>query len=365
LTAGMPEEQLSDSTILQCAKELLVRSGMLTKTETEKIVSRERCSKIDSDGSTRRFWRLRKKDSSFCLIAAPGGRESDELAESRSAWHIGRHLRQKGVPVPELYGWDSRTGVLLFEDLGDSRLHEVVVKEKSLQPASHDRIIALYYEALKQLANMQYRGAEDFDESWCWNGARYDLMLMVEKESGYFLRAFWQGLLGHDVAEGVWDELQEIARRAGEAPANYFLHRDFQSRNIMIKDGSVRFIDYQAGRLGPLGYDLASLLIDPYCCLPQKYQDELVDFYINTVTRFLPLDETEFKKQFILLAFQRNMQIIGAFSFLYKVKKKPFFMEYIKPSLISLKNRLDNPLFKDYPRIRSMVTRGLKELTTA
>ena len=364
LKADMTEE-LSDIDILHCAKEMLAASGMLTKAEAENFVCRERCTKIDSDGSTRRFWRLRKNDSLLCLVAAPAGTGSAELAESRSAWHIGRHLRKKGVPVPELYGWDSNTGVLLFEDLGDSRLHDFVAKEKSLRSLPNDLVVAHYHSTLEHLVTMQYRGAEDFDESWCWDGARYDTSLMVEKESGYFLRAFWQGLLGHEVGEGVLEELHEIARLAGEAPANYFLHRDFQSRNIMIKEGAVRFIDYQAGRLGPLGYDLASLLIDPYCCLSQKFQDELLDFYLKAVVSFLAVGGAEFKKQFKLLAFQRNMQIIGAFSFLYRVRKKPFFMNYIKPSLISLKNRLEDPLFKDYPLIRSMVTGGLKELAPA
>ncbi len=357
-------EELSDLEILQCAKELLSANGLLTRVEAENFVNRESCRKVDSDGSTRRFWRVSKKDRSLCLIAAPAGRGSAELAESRSAWHIGRHLQKKGVVVPELYGWDSTTGVLLFEDLGDSRLHDVAVQKKMQQQAG-DVLVAYYHQSLEQLATMQFKGAEDFDESWCWDSPRYDTQVMVERESNYFVNAFWHGLLGHKVAAGVDNELREIARLASEAPANYFLHRDFQSRNIMIKEGAVRFIDYQAGRLGPLGYDLASLLIDPYCHLPQKFQDELVDFYLKIIAKFFAVGEAEFKKQFILLAFQRNMQIIGAFSFLYKVRKKPFFMDYIKPSLVSLRNRLEDPLFKDYPLIHSMVTGGLKELAAA
>lgn len=357
----MKKEALSDRDILQSMQKLLIDKGMLTAREAGEIISADCCSKIASDGSTRRFWRVKKDSKPFCLIAAPAGQGSDELAESQSAWEIGRHLWKKEVPVPELFGWDRSTGVLIFEDLGDTRLHDLVVKENYNQ----DSVIAFYRAAVGNLAAMQCHGAEGFQQSWCWDNERYDVRVMIEKESGYFLRAFWQGLLGHSTDDGVQEELLDIARRAGEAPADFFLHRDFQSRNIMIKDGAVRFIDFQGGRLGPLGYDLASLLIDPYCKLNALFQEKLVAIYLKAVNNHIIVDEAEFKKQFALLAFQRNMQIVGAFSFLYKVRQKIFFRDFIKPSLVSLRNRLEDPLFKDYPLVRTMVNKGLKELAPA
>ncbi len=357
----MKKEALSDSHILQIAQELLIDKDMLSYREAGKIVSADSCSKVDSDGSTRRFWRITKDGIPFCLIAAPAGQGRDELAESRSAWEIGSHLWQNKVPVPELFAWDSGTGVLLFEDLGDIRLHDVVLKEKH----NLDSVLLFYQAAIEHLAAMQCRGAEGFQQSWCWDSGQYDTRLMVEKESGYFLRAFWQGLLGHLIDDGVQEELVDIARLAGEAPANFFMHRDFQSRNIMIADGAVRFIDFQGGRLGPLGYDLASLLIDPYCKLTQLFQEKLITYYLQAINNHIIVDEAEFKKQFMLLAFQRNMQIIGAFSFLYQVRQKVFFLDFIKPSLLSLRNRLEDPIFKNYPLIRNMVNKGLKELAPA
>ncbi len=87
----------------------------------------------------------------------------------------------------------------------------------------------------------------------------------------------------------------------------------------------VRFIDFQGGRLGPLGYDLASLLIDPYSNLPQDVQDDLLELYLRLISNHLAVDEAHFKRHYTLLAFQRNMQIVGAFSFLYKVRQKAFF----------------------------------------
>ncbi len=361
----MTTEKLPDIALLESAQKLLVACGKMSQAEAEALVTDGRCSKIDSDGSTRRFWRLTRDDGPFCLIAAPAGTSPVELAESRSAWFIGRHLFKKGVPVPELYGWDQSSGVLLFEDLGDTRLHDIVMQERRTPLLPGAAALTCYQSVLEHLAAMQYLGAADFDPSWCWDSARYDTRLMVEKESGYFLRAFWQDLLGNQCDEGVVDELRDIARQAGEAPADFFLHRDFQSRNIMVQDGTVRFIDFQGGRLGPLGYDLASLLIDPYSSLPLSVQDELVAFYLKAINRYLVIDAVDFKKQYTLLALQRNLQIVGAFSFLYKMRHKPFFMDFIRPSLVSLSLRLEDPLFKDYPLIRTMVNRGTKELVPA
>lgn len=341
---------------------MLVASGVLGKAEAESLVSKKRCRTIASDGSSRRFWRLCGNDGPVCLIAAPAGTDPDELAESRSAWYIGRHLFSRGIAVPRLYGWDSSSGVLLFEDLGDTRLHDIAQKEPEADVLPDACLRTCYQMALEQLAAMQYLGAEGFDPTWCWDTPRYDIRLMVEKESAYFLRAFWQGLLGNPVNADVVEELQEIAGRAGEAPAEFFLHRDFQSRNIMVQEGTVRFIDFQGGRLGPLGYDLASLLIDPYAALPLALQDELVAFYQQAINRYLAIDAAQFNRQYALLAVQRNMQIVGAFSFLYKERRKTFFVDFIAPSLVTLSNRLENPLFADFPVLRTLVKRGLNDL---
>jgi len=359
------QEEFSEQSILQCAGDLLVHCGLLSRAEAAAEVNKESCSRIAGDGSTRRFWRLRENGGCRCLIAAPAGASKAELAESRSAWLIGSHLRRKGVPVPEIYGWDPATGVLLFEDLGDLRLHDLVKQSRKENPGDDESIIDFYCSCLEMLARMQCAGSEGFDPSWCWDSSSYDRRIMVEKESGYFLRAFWQRLLGHEISAGVEEELKEIARLATEAPADFFLHRDFQSRNIMIKEAKVRFIDFQGGRFGPLGYDLASLLIDPYSRLSRSLQEELLAVYKRAVGHYIPLVEEEFNKHFTLLAFQRNMQIVGAFSFLSTMRNKPFFKDFIAPALLSLKERLEDPLFTGFPLIRTMVDRGFSEVSAA
>jgi aminoglycoside/choline kinase family phosphotransferase len=177
---------------------------------------------------------------------------------------------------------------------------------------------------------------------------------MLEKESGYFLQAFCKDLLGIDsIPSGLNDEFTLLAGRASRQPAVYFLHRDFQSRNVMITDGDIRIIDFQGGRLGPLGYDLASLLIDPYVQLPEQVQQDLLEYYAEQLCSY-GLDDLAFLKGYPSLALQRNLQILGAFAFLGFQRQKNFFRQFIQPALLSLHNRLAQPDAKDYPHLRQL-----------
>lgn len=305
---------------------------------------------------------MRRHGSALCVLAAPAGTSDQELAESRAAWQIGKHLQAKGVAVPALYGWDSATGLLAFEDLGDVRLYDQVSGAKAAGCPETEATGDLYRTSLAQLADMQFAGADGFDPAWCWDGRRYDVELMVDRESGYFLRAFWQGLLGREVAPGILEEFRDIAAHAGRAPADYFLHRDFQSRNIMVHQGRLRFIDFQGGRLGPLGYDVASLLIDPYAALSPRCREELLAFYGQLIAPRLGSEIKEFHSSYDFLAVQRNLQIVGAFAFLSKVRGKIFFAGFIEPALLSLQELLTHRGFAEYRRVRDLVDKGLAGL---
>lgn len=330
------------------AVSLLAEAGLLGHVEAGKALNNLSCGQLHGDGSNRLFLRIYHLDESVCILVIPAGEGKNDLAEARSAWLIGNHLRDCNVPLPELYGWDAGSGLLLFEDLGDTRLHDFVGEKKES-----------YFQVIKELVHMQCTGGEHFAKDWCWDSPKYDQELMLNRESGYFLRAFWQGLLGEESVQGVTEELEDIAERAAQSKADFFLHRDFQCRNIMIKDGAVRFIDFQGGRMGPLGYDLASLLIDPYASLSPDQQERLFDYYISCLGKYTTVELNQFIDHYNLLAFQRNMQIVGAFSFLSQVRGKVFFADYIQPALSCLASRLEQPQFSEYPIIRSMINKGI------
>ncbi len=297
---------------------------------------------LKGDGSNRRFWRL-QINSDDCVVVSPERNEANELREARSGWKIGNHLRTAGVPVPHFFGFDESTGLLVCEDLGNTHLHSLAINTDFNQKDSVENLRSLYRQVVKSLLVMQCNGRKNFNADWCWDSPVYDRELMLNRESGYFIRAFWQGLLGRDIPAGLQLECELLAEIATEAPCRYFLHRDFQSRNIMVKDGRVRIIDYQGGRLGPLGYDLASLLLDPYANLPVWFQGELYAYYLEQLEEIedVPQSEREsFDRHYHALALQRNLQILGAFSYLSKNAGKTFFRSYIRPALNSLQRLL-------------------------
>ena len=355
---------LSDKYIVGLAAEMLRDKGIVSSHATTAVMNSDEPGSLTivpltSDGSTRRFWRFSIATKALAIAVAPLTPSETECRESRAAWYIGNHLFESQCAVPELYGWHEESGLLLFEDLGDQRLHGMVAGEDA---AELGQVREQYKDIVRQLVAMQVRGGKGFDPSWCWDGGCYDKDVMLNKESGYFLQAFWTDLLGKPVPGGIDEEFVHLAERAAKAPSGYFLHRDFQSRNIMIRDSLPRFIDFQGGRLGPLGYDLASLLIDPYCALSHSLQEELLEEYLREINKYIDLDAAVFHEEFKLLALQRNLQIIGAFSFLSRVRRKSFFAQYLTPALEAAEHRMVDPVFSGLPLLKKMVTQGLRSM---
>lgn len=314
---------------------------------------------LSPDGSLRRFCRMIGTDDSRVIAVAPPAGDSTGLREASSAWDIGCHLFARGIPVPELYCFDKQNGLLVCEDLGDVRLHDLLLQKGS----SSELIVDLYQQSVIGLTRMQVRGRVNFDCSWCWDTDRYDRKLMLERESGYFLQALCLDMLQLPVErQEIEGEFIGLADRAQQADASIFLHRDFQSRNIMVQHGQVRFIDFQGGRLGPAAYDLASLLIDPYAALPDRLQDDLLDLYFDEFTALVPYDRQQFQDDYLVLALQRNLQILGAFAYLTNQRGKSFFKQYIKPSLHSLQTLLAKTAPDRYPCLKSLSEQCLVEI---
>ena len=290
---------------------------------------------ISADGSNRAFWRITLPQSGrHVIIMANPPVDRLSKKENRACLMIARHLRSKGIPVPEIYQYDLEHGWFIMEDLGQTSLQNLVSSKKNPLPD--------YENVLEHLFRLQIEGAKGFDPSWCCQTARYDRTVMRQNESNYFRDAFLFGYLGlkkeWPELEGPFDHLADIS---SSADADFFIHRDFQSRNIMISaKGNLGIVDWQGGRFGPLGYDLASLINDPYTGLSHKQKNELLQSYIRIMKQYNAGWVEPFKKTFIYLAIQRNLQILGAFSFLTREKKKSHFEGYILPAQKTLQELL-------------------------
>lgn len=289
---------------------------------------------LAGDGSDRRFFRLLGSPTVILLFHPhpPGG----EVNENDSYYLVGRHLRAQGAPVPEIYTYCRQEFWMLLEDLGDVSLEAAVKRSPPEGLVRH-----WYRQALEVLAAMQVKGREGFDPAWCFDTPVVHRPFLWERECGYFVRAFLQGYLKLKVTlEDLAPDLERLLTGALPATPNYFLHRDFQSRNLFIKDGRLRVIDFQGGRLGPLSYDVAALLIDPYVNLSPAVQAEFLDYYLERLQNLIDVDQTAFREQYYHLALCRNLQILGAFGYLTRVKGKDYFARYIPVALTGLSRRL-------------------------
>lgn len=318
-------------------------------------------------GSDRRFFRLTpvaqdrltgaNVDSLVAVL--PAGTDERNLAEARSSFRIGRHLHERGVAVPEIFGFEPASGLLVFEDLGDCRLHDLLCSQSPVASA----VIARYHEAVQALVTFQVHGRQGFQEDMCWDTPRYDQDLMLKRESLYFAREFCQDMLGFpEPSPELLGELAALAERVSKEPADFLLHRDFQSQNLMIHQDRVRIVDFQGARLGPLGYDLASLLNDPYAGLSADFKEELLCVYLNALQQQIKIDPEQFRQGYYYLALQRNLQVLGAYAFLSLKKGKTFFSAYILPAAQCLQYHLQKA-GDQFPRLTRLVAESLDRLT--
>jgi hypothetical protein len=272
--------------------------------------------------------------------------------ENDSYNYMGEHLAKKGIPVPEIYCYSRSEGLTLLEDLGSVHLQDVV-------QLADEKLIALYRQAIKLLFRLQAEATQDLDTSRCFDTPVYDPPFIIRRELEYFRWSFLEGALELEIDSGYLEgDFSLLASRAGEVGSRlFFLHRDFQSRNLMVKGELLYLIDFQGARLGPPQYDLASLLFDPYVQLPESIQNELLTSHSRNLIELTGMSVDEFMDRFHHVALCRNLQILAAFSFLTKVKGKPHFAQYIIPAWRGLRRLLAEPPCWDYQLLADLVQR--------
>lgn len=287
---------------------------------------------LQGDGSNRRWFRLNMGDRSL-ILADHGIKNSNNTSEVEAFIHINSHLSEIQIPVPRIYASDFISGMVFMEDLGDTHLQDKIRHTKK-----EDTIVSYYRTVVDHLIRMNTKGAEKFDLSWAYQTPAYTKELILEKECRYFVEAFVNRFLGWQVSYDKFaPEFMLIADSALKHAVTGLMHRDFQSRNIMIKNETIYFIDFQGARIGPIQYDLASLLIDPYVSLPIDIQDQIFKYCLESLSAVRSIDPDRFSSGYYFCALARNLQILGAFSHLSLNCHKNQFVEYIPQAVKSLK----------------------------
>jgi NDP-sugar pyrophosphorylase family protein/tRNA A-37 threonylcarbamoyl transferase component Bud32 len=319
--------------------------GAFPGRENRKIVRTE----LSGDGSDRKWYRVTDGNESL-VMADHGIRRDDSTCEVDAFVSIGLHLESKGIPVPKIHLYDTFSGHVFMEDVGDISLQALVKNTKN-----QHHVVSHYKVLIQHLQKLSIDGCNGFNPAWAYQTAGYTEDLIIEKECRYFVDAFLKNYLGMDIRfNDLEAEFISLANKALRFSINGFMHRDMQSRNIMVKNDRFYFIDFQGGRLGPIQYDLASLLIDPYVNLSRTVQDTLLKFCVETLSPGLRVDPNQFLSCYQYCAVTRNLQILGAFGFLSRIKKKTYFEKYIPNAINTLKYHLSVLQREEFPYLTSI-----------
>lgn len=270
-------------------------------------------------GSKRVYYRAESKNkSAICAY-------NEDTAENKTFIYLSNHFTAANLPVPKIYAHSPNFETYIQEDLGATSLYSFLLNRAGdFSPT----LIRLYEEVVSRLAEIQIKGHEGLDYNHCFGAKAFDKQSIVwdlNLFKYYFLK----------LADVPFDEPQlekdfnTFADYLLQTSQDYFMFRDFQTRNIMIKNNKPYFIDYQGGRKGALQYDLASLLFQAKANLPHNLRAHLLDHYLQRVSQLASVDKQSFKQYYYPFAMVRSMQVLGAYGFRGLYERKKHFLESI------------------------------------
>ena len=291
---------------------------------------------LDGSGSQRQYHRLESQGRSII------GVYHEELKENRAFLSFTRSFLRQGLPVPDIYAESSDGLSYLLCDLGDTTLFRLLseTRAKSLPGEFPEALLSCYRKVIGWLPGFQIRGNPDYTQ--CYPRAAFDEQSILW-DLNYF-KYYYLKLAGLPFDEQLLEtDFRHLAAFLLETPPDFFMYRDFQSRNIMLVNNEPWFIDYQGGRRGALQYDIASLLYDAKADLPQHVRDTLLDHYLVCLEKEQAIDRGHFLKYYPVFVLIRILQALGAYGFRGYYQKKEHFLQSIPYALHNLQALLRKP----------------------
>lgn len=293
-------------------------------------------------GSDRIYYRLQNKDTSAIGAFNPDQKENIAFLT------FSKHFKSKGLPVPAIYAEQLADKVYLQEDLGFTTLYSYLLQKGDYFP---DYLIQIYKKVVEQLAHLQIKGGDGLNYEVCHPRAAFDKQSMLW-DFNYFKYYFLKLAKVPFDEQALEDDFHRMADYLLQTDCNHFMFRDFQTRNIMIKEGAPYFIDYQGGRKGALQYDLASLLFQAKANIPPDIRLELLNHYLDTLETLYPVNRDEFVEFYYGYVMIRCIQVLGAYGFRGLYERREHFLKSIPFALRNLKWLFDHASFKvDLPTL--------------
>jgi len=280
-------------------------------------------------GSGRKIIRLANEKHSAIGILY-GVRE-----ENAAFLSFSKHFRKHGLPVPEIYGEDLNQGAYLEEDLGDTTLFEFLSRNRINEQIA-PQVVSAYENVVATLPRFQVEAGRDLDYSLCYPCGSFDRQ-SITWDLNYF-KYYFLRLAGIPFSESALEnDFGKLTDFLLCANCDYFLYRDYQSRNVMLLRGNPHFVDYQGGRKGALQYDIASMLFDAKADLPPELRQHLLEHYLNALSGYTKIEREEFLRHYYAYVYVRIMQALGAYGFRGFYERKAHFLQSVPFALKNLR----------------------------
>lgn len=298
-------------------------------------------TELSGSGSNRRYYSM--EGNGGTVIGVIG----ESVEENKAFISLSRHFADRQLPVPRVIAVSPDSTAYIQDYLGDTLLFDAIAAGRASGHFSDDEI-ALLKMTIRALADVQYRGAEGLDFNVCYPLPEF-CRRTVMWDLNYFKYNFLK-LSNIPFNESkLEDDFESMADYLLADDFSTFMYRDFQSRNVMIKDGRPWLIDFQGGRKGPAHYDVASFLWQAKANIPAPLRDLLIEEYLDAASRYAEIDRDKFKQRLQHTVLFRLMQVLGAYGFRGLFEKKAHFLESIPPALAKVSELLDNNDFSCYP----------------
>lgn len=311
----------------------------------EKMLNKE---ELSASGSNRKYFRLESKNYSIIGVEGPSVEENTAFIE------MAKHFEINGLPVPKFISKTDNGRSYIQEDLGDVLLFDYIAEGRKTG-VFHENEKEMLRKTMQKLPYIQVLGARNFDFSICYPQPEFNERSILW-DLNYFKYCFLKST-GLDFQENrLEDDFSKLADILLCSKTNTFMYRDFQSRNVMVKNEEPYFIDFQGGRKGPLYYDVASFLWQAKAQYNAELREELLRTYLDSLKTLMEIDEDDFREQLKHFVLFRTLQVLGAYGFRGYFEKKPHFLQSIPFAIENLRSILTNKS-SEYPYLLDVLKR--------
>ena len=332
---------------MQTVKEAI---GKLFQQYSKAVIST--IEKLPQSGSDRMYLRIQTGDGTYIATY------NTNIKENNSFLNFSRHFKKINCPVPDIYAVNDEQTIYIQEDLGDISLLNTLEAE-----GHNDHVYILFQKSLKALAYLQINGDEGLNYKHCITSRKFGKQAILS-DLLYFKYYFLDTLKIPYDKESLLDDFDALSNYLSHVDHKYFMFRDFQSRNLMVKNDDIFFIDYQGGMKGALQYDVASLLWQAKAELSDEWKNSLLHYYMNCVEEILqkPIDKNRFESQYNGYVLIRLLQVLGAYGFRGLFERKAHFLTSIPLALKNLQwflqNRTVGIVLPEFERLLSLIVEG-------